>query len=203
MRRTVLLLSVAALLLASCGSETDEGQDAQPTGAPQASASGSAGRRIAISGAVFEALYEAELGDQPEGTYGQVILNEQICGFTLVPPGHPDKSDVVQGVWGEDTVCQEPFSSEEKTALVAALPDLPGVWFTPEPGEVIDRIMDGDLAGIGVLLSLGPIEGAGPRVEVPARSSCGLQCGRFVTFVAERGHDGWEVTGTTGLSGMA
>ena len=38
MRRTTLVAAVA-LLLASCGSDTDEGQDAQPTGAPQASAS--------------------------------------------------------------------------------------------------------------------------------------------------------------------
>lgn len=38
MRRTLLLLCVSALLIASCGSETDEGQDAQPTGVPQASA---------------------------------------------------------------------------------------------------------------------------------------------------------------------
>ena len=37
MRRTILLLSVVALLLASCSSDTDEGQDAEPTGATQAS----------------------------------------------------------------------------------------------------------------------------------------------------------------------
>lgn len=42
MRRTPLLLSVVALVLASCGSGTDEGQDAEPTGAPEASASGTA-----------------------------------------------------------------------------------------------------------------------------------------------------------------
>ena len=39
MRRTLLLLSVVALLLGSCGSETDEGQDAEPTGESEASGS--------------------------------------------------------------------------------------------------------------------------------------------------------------------
>jgi dienelactone hydrolase len=42
MRRTITLVPVFALMLASCGSGTDEGQDAQPTGTPQASASASA-----------------------------------------------------------------------------------------------------------------------------------------------------------------
>jgi hypothetical protein len=37
MRRTILLLSAVALVLASCGPETDEGQDAEPTGSPEAS----------------------------------------------------------------------------------------------------------------------------------------------------------------------
>lgn len=36
--RRAILLSAFALLLTSCGLETDEGQDAQPTGAPEVSA---------------------------------------------------------------------------------------------------------------------------------------------------------------------
>jgi hypothetical protein len=42
MRRTILLLSVIALPLVSCGPETDEGQDTELTGAPGASASATA-----------------------------------------------------------------------------------------------------------------------------------------------------------------
>jgi dienelactone hydrolase len=41
MRRTILLLPLVAMLLASCGSDTDEGLDAEPTGRPQGSAAGS------------------------------------------------------------------------------------------------------------------------------------------------------------------
>ena len=35
MRRTILSLSVFALVLGSCDSDTDEGQDAEPTGSPE------------------------------------------------------------------------------------------------------------------------------------------------------------------------
>lgn len=158
-------------------------------------------RRVEISGAVFRALYDAELGGQPDDAFGVVVMNEQICGVTFSVPGHP-ANDLVAGR-GEGEICQESFSAEEQATLLGALRDLPGVRFTSEPEEVGDRLVDGDLAGIGLLLSLGPIEGTGDRVEVPARSACGGRCGRWMTFVVERGDGGWAVTGTTGPFGMA
>lgn len=218
-RRTILLLSVVAVLLASCGAGTDEEQDAQRPGAPatspgvtagvlpssasgNSSPSGPVERRVAISAAVFDGIYRQQIGDRPSDAYGQVILNALICGIPWEASGHPE-SEGVMPAWSEDALCQEPLSAEEQASLLSALADLPEVMFTSEPDEVADRLLNGDLVGTGVLLSLGPIEGAGGRVEVPATAGCGLNCWRWTTFVVERRADGWEVTGTTGPSAMA
>ena len=159
-------------------------------------------REVAIYGAVFEAIYRAELGDPPWHTFEQVILNDRICEVGREFAGHPEVGEVVVAGYGERAVCQDPFSAREQAALLAALSGLPGARFTSEPDEVGDQIADGDLGGIGLLLLVGPIKGDGDRVEVPAASVCGHLCGRWMTFVVERGDGSWEVTGTTGPFGI-
>lgn len=212
--RTILLVLAGALVLNACGGGSDEDNErpahdpgasetVSPSTSPgRPSLTASERRRVAIAAAVFDAIYLEQLGDQPSDAYGRVILNTLICGIPWESPGHPESGGVMPA-WGEDAVCQEPFSPEEQASLLTALADLPDVTFTSEPDEVADRLLDGDLAGIGVFLSLGPIEGVGRRVEVPAKAECGLRCMRWGTFVVERGADGWEVTGKTGPFGMA
>jgi hypothetical protein len=87
MRRSLLFLSVSALLLASCGSETDEGQDAQPTGAAAALASDS--KEPSPNGVTVSDLVGTWIGDLVEPakeatwslrvTFGECNLGEE-CG---------------------------------------------------------------------------------------------------------------------------
>jgi hypothetical protein len=187
MRRWLAAFAGLALIVAACdrtGSYVDE-------------------RRVGIYGAVFEAVYRAELGDPPWHAFEQVILNDRICGVRRTFPGHPELGVVVVAGYGERAVCEDQFTPDEQAALLAALSDLPNAGFTSDPEEVGDRIAEGDLGGIGVLLLVGPIRDLGDHVEVPAGAFCGHLCAKWMTFVVERRNDGWEVTGTTGPVGMA
>ena len=53
------------------------------------------------------------------------------------------------------------------------------------------------------MLLVGPVQGVGDRVQVPAGSFCGHLCAQWMTVVVERRGDEWEVTGFTGPVGMA
>jgi hypothetical protein len=160
-------------------------------------------RRVGIYGAVFEAIYNEELGDPPWHAFEQVILNDSICWVSRDFQGHPEVGEVIVAGYGEDVTCLDSFSRGEQAALLAALPGLPNARFTSEPEEVGERIADGDLGGIALMLLVGPIQGVGDRVQVPASSVCGHLCGGWMTFVVERLGVEWKVTGFTGPVGMA
>jgi hypothetical protein len=79
MRRTFMLLSALALLLTSCGSGTDEGQDAQPTGSSEVSADGSTGEPTPSGSAV----------SVPVGTWTGTATGRDIGTFSVrvtIPP---------------------------------------------------------------------------------------------------------------------
>lgn len=158
-------------------------------------------RRVAIASVVFDTLYRDELGDRPDDTYEQVFLNARICKVTREVPGHADMELVPVGAV-EGEVCQAPFTPDEQTVLLAAPSGLPNATFTLESGQIGERILEGDLAGTGILLSIGPIEGSGARVEVLASTYCGGTCARWMSYVLEHGDDGWEVIRSV-LAGMS
>lgn len=202
-RRTILLVVAGALVLAACDGGPDAGverpdhgpaapESASPSASPgRPSLTASERRRVAIAAAVFDAIYRDEMGDRPEDRYEQVFLNARICKVTREFPGGDMELVPVDAAEGE--VCHASFTSDEQVALLTALPGLPNAAFTLEPGEVGERILEGDLAGNGVLLSMGPIEGSGARVEVLALEYCGGLCARWMSYVLKRGDDGWEV----------
>ena len=56
------------------------------------------------------------------------------------------------------------------------------------------------LMGRGTIYWVGPIQGEGDRVSVPASYLCGGLCAAGQTEVVERSGTAWKVTGATGSS---
>jgi len=96
----------------------------------------------------------------------------------------------------------EPFGGTVKAQLQAALTDLPPVRFVSSWGSVVVGTVGGTTPGYvknkGVLISLGPIEGEGNRVEVGNNLFITGLAGQWLTYVVKKRAGAWKVTGTTG-----
>ncbi len=131
--------------------------------------------RIDIYEAAFRGLYETE------GWYDPVVIDERICA---------DAASI------SADRCRDAFTDEEQQAVVAALSDLPSVRFTDRARAIRKRIFKGyRSAG---LLSVGPIDGAGDRVEIAGSAYCGGLCGHWMTMVLESRGRSWRFTHTVG-----
>ena len=179
MRRTIASLGLVLLAAACTGPAPAASGPAPSGGSPSQGASSPDARRIGIYAAAFRALAETERWFDP------ILLDERIC---------PRVADPMAETGG---ACRERFTEEEQAAILERLADLGTVRFVPDGEGAMRRIFRGDLRGAG-LLTVGPIEGDGSRVEVAGRAYCGVLCAHWMTWVVERTPAGWEVTGTTG-----
>jgi hypothetical protein len=92
-----------------------------------------------------------------------------------------------------------PFPQGLKEDILELLEGLGRVEFVAEPDSVIGPQEDGGrIEGGGILLTLGPIEGTGDRVEVPASSYLANLAGSWQTWVVALQGDVWRVSGTAG-----
>jgi len=174
--RRVLAASALILVAASCTGEGPRlvGPPAGPTGQQP---TGPDPTRVGIYTAAFRSLAETE------GWFDPVLLDERIC---------PDIWDL-----GGRGACDERFTEEEQSEILAGLSDLPRVRFIDDADRIQDRIFSGDLQGAG-LLTVGGIDGDDELVTVAGRSYCGGLCAHWMTFVVRNRPTGWTVTGTTG-----
>lgn len=99
---------------------------------------------------------------------------------------------------GKDAVgrAKERLPEEDQRALEDRLRSLGAVEFISNPDSVMKQ--EGGVVGDGVLIRLGPIDGNGDKLKVPAGSYQGLLAGTWQTFVVEKSGGTWKVTGTTG-----
>jgi hypothetical protein len=171
MRRTILTLSIAVLLLplAACADRRPDSDGA--IGA----------RRVPVEGHRRLRIYDAVIRSQIEFRNERVWIFDRIC---------PNAGRGRAG--GGDGRCPEEFSPAEQDALLEALTDVPSVQFV-DTGRLTERIFDGKEHG--QIVRVGPIVERGGRVEVPASHYCGGLCGGGSVWSVERGEDGWTVTG--------
>jgi hypothetical protein len=169
MRRTILALSIVALVipLAACADRSGRGG-----GEPGSTSSSLDERRLGI--------YEAAIRNQIEFTNENVWILERIC----------TDADGADGGHGE---CADAFSPAEQDALLRALVDVPEVRFVEHTEALTQRIFEGKEHG--QIVRVGPIVERDGRVEVAASHYCGGLCGGGSVWVVERGEDGWTVTG--------
>ena len=178
--RRVLAASALILVAASCtGQGPPVGPQAGPTGQQPM---GPDETRVEIYTAAFRSLAETE------GWFDPVLLDDRIC---------PDVADL-----GGRGSCDERFTEEEQSGILAGLVDLPRVRFIDDADRIQDRIFSGDLGGAG-LLTVGGIDGDDELLTVAGRSYCGGLCAHWLTFVVRNRPAGWTVTGTTGPIAIA
>lgn len=93
-----------------------------------------------------------------------------------------------------------PIPEQQQAALAEAVAETGLLEFVSDRQSVIGPQAEGGMVqGGGILLTLGPIEGEGERVEVPASSYLANLAGTWQTWVVQRYPDsGWRVIGTTG-----
>ncbi len=92
-----------------------------------------------------------------------------------------------------------PFPPSVKEDILGLLEGLGRVEFVADPRSVIGPEEEGSrVEGGGILLTLGPITGAGERVEVPASSYLANLAGSSQTWVVVLQGEVWRVSGATG-----
>jgi hypothetical protein len=89
--------------------------------------------------------------------------------------------------------------AEIRAGIQRSLDGVAPVEFVSDRDSVIGPPGAGDrVEGGGILLTLGPIQGEGDRVEVPASSYLGNLAATWQTWVVELSGERWRVTGTSG-----
>lgn len=94
----------------------------------------------------------------------------------------------------------KPFSEEVRKGLREELRALPPITFISgtRAQRMGDKGMVRGVEGMGVILSVGSIDGHGSRVEVSNSLWCSGLCGQWLTYVLELTEGRWKITGTTG-----
>jgi hypothetical protein len=166
--RTSAVTALALLVATAC---SDEATSTDPTE-----------RAVAIYAAVVEHMVTEE--GQPSGFPVVYILDHSV-----------ERAAEPQG--GEGVV--RDFPAEIRAGIQESLKAVAPVEFIADRNAVIGPPEEGSVVdGGGILLTLGPIQGEGVRVEVPASSYLGNLAATWQTWVVERNADSWRVTGTTG-----
>jgi hypothetical protein len=189
------LMVFALLLLAplGCGSEGNAPDSAGPGSQPEGTAAtGLAPRETLVYAAVIRQLVTKDhtFGGADPGFKVVYVVDGVVEGVGGVD-AHVGQSDPAQ-----------PFSDDVKAGLLRALQDVPPIMFVSERAAVIvgknstDPI--GHVKNKGVLISLGPIEGTGTRVEVGNSLWISGLAGLWQTYVLRARDGAWKVSGTTG-----
>lgn len=92
-----------------------------------------------------------------------------------------------------------PIPERQQSALSEAVADTGRLEFVADRQSVIGPQDQGGMVQEGgILLTLGPIEGGGDRVEVPASSYLANLAATWQTWVVQRYQNRWRVIGTAG-----
>jgi hypothetical protein len=188
------LIVVALLLLVplGCGSEANAPDSAGPASQPEGTAATGLVRETLVYAAVIRQLVTKDhtFGGADPGFKVVYVMDGAVAGV----------GDVEGNVGESDPA--EPFSDDVKAGLVRALEDLPPIEFVSERAAVIAGTNSNDPIGHvknkGVLISLGPIEGTGTKVEVGNSLWISGLAGLWQTYVLKARDGVWKVSGTTG-----
>jgi hypothetical protein len=199
MRRSVLLVCAALLLLTGCGRPAiDSGGSAVPLGpaapggAPDplaAPAAAAPDRRTEIFIAVLRRYLQADTSFPPD-TFRVVFVLDHTEPDVGDPmrPANPPPGPTING----------------QAAIVAALADVTRTQFVPSRASVIED-EDGCAAvrDEGILITLGEPKGTGDLVNVPVFGYVACLGATWLTYVVERSGTTWQVTGTTGTTAIS
>jgi hypothetical protein len=152
---------------------------------PRTKAQGEAERAVAIYAAVIRQLVTKDhtFGGADPGFKAVYVLDGPVKGAG-------DSDTTVDALASETR-----FGPDVKEGLRTALADLPPLRFVKDRRSVITA---GHVLNDGVLLTLGPILGAGPDVKVSNSLWIDVLAGQWLTYVLKQTGTGWKVVGTDG-----
>jgi hypothetical protein len=192
MKRLALALLLVVIPL-GCGSEAREPDSASPGNESEGTDSADQlPRETAVYAAVIRQLVTKDhtFGGADPGFKIVYVMDGVVAGAGDVD-GNVDESDPA-----------EPFGDDVKAGLRTALGDLPPIEFVSERSSVVVGTDSGKAPGHvkneGVLISLGPIEGSGTKVEVGNSLWINGLAGQWQTYVLKARDGAWKVAGTTG-----
>jgi hypothetical protein len=196
--KTAGVLAAASALMVPLGCDAGSEESKQPT----------------TPGAIDSGGADAKSTDRAPAIYAAVVrqLVTKDHTFGGADPGFDvvyvldgvveDAADPSKRATAHDP--EEPFSHDVRDGvrMLSTLADLPPVEFVAERHSVVAGTRGGSSPGHvkngGVLISLGPIEPKGKRVNVEASLWINGLAGEWLTYVLEERDGTWKVTGTTG-----
>jgi hypothetical protein len=107
------------------------------------------------------------------------------------------------GASGPGTTGDEPIPPAARRAITHALTDVGPLTFVASGDEVIEPHSCANVRGDGILITLGPVEGTGDRVQVDVNGHMSCLGGNSLTYEIRQTSNGWRVSGITALGAVA
>jgi hypothetical protein len=185
------LLGAVVPAAAGCARQAAAGKDPAVGGASTPASSGPADDVAAVYVEVLRSYLTTPTDNSfPGRTFAQVYVLDRAV------PGAADPMD--QGLGGT------PIAPATRERITSVLSGLGAVSFIADKNTVLvddngcPQVRDG-----GILITLGPLNGAGTRVEVGIQGFVACLGATWLTYVVVDDAGGWRVTGTTGPRSIA
>ena len=192
MKQLTLFVLLLASLTSGCSSASDRAAGRPDTDGTGTSERADTERTAAIYASIVRQLVTKDhtFGRADPGFKKVFVLDGAVAGaenpFLTRNDRHPDHL----------------FRPTVKQRMADRLVDLPPLVFVSRRSAAVvgakPGVSPGHVANGGVLLTLGPIEGEGSKVQVGANLWINGLAGHWLRYVAELRGGGWRVIGTTG-----
>jgi hypothetical protein len=96
-----------------------------------------------------------------------------------------------------------PIPRAARRAITHALTDVGPLTFVASGDEVIEPHSCANVRGDGILITLGPVEGTGDRVQVGVNGFMACLGGNSLTYEVQQTSSGWRVSGITAMGPVA
>jgi hypothetical protein len=188
--RHTLAGMTAVLALASACARADAAGDPAPPGTGQPAAADTRDADVYVQ-VLRRYLGTPSENSFPDRTFQKIFVLDRAVPGVGDPQPHQAAGDAIPG--------------DTQQRVAGAVADLGPVSFVADRDSVIvNRDSCGVVKDDGILITLGPVDGRGDRVEVGINGYVACLGATWLTYVVERtAGAGWRVTGTTGSMTIA
>jgi hypothetical protein len=107
------------------------------------------------------------------------------------------------GAPGHGTTGDGPIRPAARRAITRALTDVGPLTFVTSGDEAIEPHSCANVRGDGILITLGPVEGTGGRVQVGVNGHMSCLGANSLTYEVQQTSSGWTVSGITAMGPVA
>jgi hypothetical protein len=107
------------------------------------------------------------------------------------------------GASGQGTSGGGPIPPAARRAITHALTDVGPLTFVASGDEAIEPHSCAQVRDDGILITLGPVDGTGDRVQVGVNGHMGCLGANSLTYEVQQTSSGWMVSGITALGPVA